>query len=154
MTLGSGFPRDGATGPAGATGAQGATGPEGPEGPQGETGAAGSNGTNGVGFLNYTITEQNTGLTFLGSPIYQKTIAIPNGPNGGTLNTNHNVTGIGLVIRFEGYLASSAPNYYPLVATAAGANLTTVVGTGSIGMTSADNMSNFSGHITIFYTKV
>lgn len=147
----------GPPGATGATGAAGATGATGATGAAGSNGTNGTNGTNGVGVLNWTSTEQDTGRTFLGQPVYQKTISIAAGPNNSTVNTAHNITGLVLVIGYQcmGKDGSAIQRTFPNVEAVgtqqcqlafSGTNIILLSGLGG-------DYSGYAIKCTMFYTK-
>jgi collagen triple helix repeat protein len=94
----------GNTGPQGPQGVKGDTGATGPQGPIGNTGATGPQGIQGIqgpagiGVVNYTATEQATGVTWVDAKkVYQKTIHI-GGYNVGSTSFAHNIINIDRVI--------------------------------------------------------
>lgn len=55
-----------------------------------------------VGALAYSLTEQDTGLTFLGNRVYQITVAFPNGPTPGSpVASGHGISSISAVLRVD-----------------------------------------------------
>ena len=151
----------GPQGPKGDTGETGATGATGPQGPQGETGPAGPQGPKGetgVGVLNYSTSEQSTGITWInGKTIYQKTLNCGALPNATTKTINHGISGLSRVIKLEG-IATNGTYYYNLPLTYQGSdsnyNVELYATSTAIGIKCNTNRSMFtSSYVTIFYTK-
>ena len=144
----------GDTGPQGPQGEKGATGPQ---GPQGEKGATGPQGANGVGVLNYSTSEQSTGITWInGKTIYQKTINIGNLPNATMKTVAHGITGITAVIKIEGwcYFAGiwrKLPTMYR--GSEIAYNTAVEVDSTNIVIANQADRSGFTGYVTIWYTK-
>ena len=148
----------GDTGPQGPQGETGATGATGPQGPQGETGPQGPQGKTGVGVLNFSTSEQSTGITWInGKTIYQKTLNCGALPNATTKTINHGISGLSMVIKLEG-LATNGTYYYKLPLTYQGSdsnyNVELYATSTAIGIKCNTNRSMFtSSYVTIFYTK-
>ena len=148
----------GATGPQGPKGDTGDTGPQGPTGPQGATGPQGPQGETGVGVLNFSTSEQSTGITWIdGKTIYQKTLNCGALPNATTKTINHGISGLSRVIKLEG-IATNGTYYFKLPLTYQGSdsnyNVELYATSTDIGIKCNTNRSMFtSSYVTIFYTK-
>lgn len=148
----------GPQGPQGETGATGATGPQGPQGETGPQGPKGETGATGVGVLNYSTSEQSTGITWInGKTIYQKTLNCGALPNATTKTINHGISGLSRVIKLEG-IATTGTYYYNLPLTYQGSdsnyNVELYATSTQIGIKCNTNRSMFtSSYVTIFYTK-
>ena len=154
----------GATGPQGPQGETGATGPQGPkgdtgpQGPQGETGATGPQGATGVGVLNYSTSEQSTGITWInGKTIYQKTVYFGNLPNNGNKTVAHGISNLGDVIKIEATARYTNGSFWvlPLVMRGSEVSYQTVLNVDSsvIYMANQADRSAFTAYVTIYYTK-
>lgn len=63
----------------------------------------GSNGSSGGGGVDYSLTEQDTGLKWVnGETIYQKTVYYAGGVNG-LISFNHNISNLGIPLSAEGF---------------------------------------------------
>ena len=146
----------GATGPQGPQGEKGATGPR---GPQGEKGATGPQGANGVGVLNYSTSEQSTGITWInGKTIYQKTINIGNLPNNTIKTVAHGITRITAVIKIEGWCYSTSTGTWRKLPTMyrgseIAYNTAVEVNSTNISIGNQADRSEYTGYVTIWYTK-
>jgi hypothetical protein len=123
-----------------------------------ENGALLVTGLNGIGGINYTLTEQDTGLTWIdGKPIFQKTVDLGQFPNAVVKSVAHGITTIETLVDMK------------TIATTAGDFDTPVhfVQTGGLdGISISRNGANIdiqpgtvdrnslSGFSTLLYTKV
>ena len=151
----------GPQGPQGETGATGATGPQGPQGetgPQGPQGETGPQGVTGVGVLNYSTSEQSTGITWInGKTIYQKTVYFGNLPNNGNKTVAHGISNLGDVIKIEATARYTNGSFWvlPLVMRGSEVSYQTVLNVDSsvIYMANQADRSAFTAYVTIYYTK-
>lgn len=106
---------------------------------------------------NYSLTEQDTGMKWLdGSTVYEKTVAIPAGPNNNTVNTAHGITGIAELVSFTGQIKNSSPLWITLPhdsGNAAGGGVGVNVDSTNVSLNAIIDLSAFSGYVTLRYTK-
>ena len=106
--------------------------------------------------MDYSTSEINTGAKWIDdSAIYKKTISCGALPNATSKNVSHNISGIGNIIKFEGW-ATDGSGWVPLplVATSDTYNVQVSAGSTQITLTTGQNRSNYSSsYITIYYTK-
>lgn len=115
------------------------------------------------GGINYSTTEQDTGLTWIdGKKIYQKTVdfgALPDnvGTGGDSKTVNHSISNVSQFISIEGIAVKSSPmtavpipntNVYTL-----GSAITITVTDTGITIKTASNKSDLHGYVTLKYTK-
>ena len=97
-------------------------------------------------------TDEFVAGSFAGATLYGKAIAVGAGPNAGTVNAAHGVTSPDLFVKIDGYLASGTTTRF--VNSDDGTVLLAAHRDGdNIVLTSASNLSGYSGHIVIYYTK-
>lgn len=103
----------------------------------------------------YETSEQNTGVLWIDdSPIYQKTINVGSLPNTTAASTAHGITGLAHVVKVEGYMTNGTIwRNLPSAATPSNVTDVAVDATDVLILTSA-NMTSYTGHVTIYYTKV
>jgi hypothetical protein len=122
-------------------------------------GGTGLEPSSGGGGINYSTTEQDTGLTWLGGEtIYQKTIAVTC-PNNTLTTTAHGITGVDvstIKIVLEGSGADDGTTAIPLpyVNDIATFQVLVSVNATNISLRSSQNMSAYSGHVTLQYAKI
>ena len=148
----------GDTGPQGPQGETGATGPQGETGPQGPQGETGPRGPAGAGMLNYTTSEQSTGIKWIdGRTIYQKTINCGALPNATTKTVAHGITGINHIIDLKAVAWTSTGTTINLPYTnqyGAQYQVTWYVDKTNINIGAGDNKSGYANcYVTLYYTK-
>ena len=77
--------------------------------------------------LNWTTSEQDTGLTYAGDAVYQKTVVVGDLTGGVSKDVAHGITGLKRIIRFEGGMedgqAGASQVFYPLPFASPSANI-------------------------------
>lgn len=115
----------------------------------------------GGGGISYSLTEQDTGLKWIdGSKIYQKTIDFGTMPVGAEKDVAHNIDGLAYVVDMEFIVYNSAQVEWRLMPAISRGNVMSqsFYGVNSqyvfvLGGENADVDSNWSGIVTIRYTK-
>ena len=130
-------------------GPQGATGQTGATGETGATGATGPQGPTGIGLLNYSTSEQSTGIKWIdGKTIYQKTVNFGKGPNNTTKNVNHGISSFSNIIYIE--CLGKATGYWWMLNYG---DVQVYVLTNVISISSPTDQSASDYYVTIWYTK-
>ena len=107
--------------------------------------------------MDYSTSEQDTGCKWIdGKKIYKKTIDIGTLPNATTKTVAHGISNLGLVIKAEGFSSESSGVRVTLpfssVVSVADQIAMRFEAT-NIVITTGLNRSNFSGYVTLWYTK-
>lgn len=111
------------------------------------------------GGLDFSTTEQDTGLKFTGGEtIYQKTITFSAGPNNSTVNTAHGITNLGKILSVEGFMDDGTiQRNINNIETSAGTAIQAqwaISDTNFIHLSGlAGDFSGYSGIVTLRYTK-
>lgn len=113
------------------------------------------------GVLNYSTTEQDTGLLWVdGKHVYQKTIDCGNGPNNTSKNVAHGIANLDRIIEWNvvgKHVTISGTNYFiPFGPSRSSTNdwaLEIYTDTTNITLKTYNNWDNTSIYITILYTK-
>lgn len=103
----------------------------------------------------YSTSEKMIGQWQDGKPLYQKTINFGALPNATSKSKAHGVSNIGTVVSATGF-ASSNSNYYmiPNISTnTVGGNVSIIVDTTNITLTTGTNYSSINCYIILKYTK-
>lgn len=115
-----------------------------------------------LNFGNYSISEQDTGFTWIdGSSIYKKTVNFGALPNATTKTVAHNISNIHLMIKAEGFFHTSLVDVFsPFPQNFSGnpdmfnGNVSTMVVTKTdVRIDCTGNMSGATAYITLYYTK-
>lgn len=107
------------------------------------------------GGIDYSTEEQDTGLKWIDKkPIYQKTVDIGALPNATVKNVAHGISNLGYCVQLFG-MVKSTNDMLILPAVATNAAYQTYVGIDGtdIKLSTAINLSDYSGYITVRYTK-
>lgn len=109
-----------------------------------------------VDYANYSTSEINTGATWIdGSTIYKKTIATGALPNvGSPTSVAHGIANLNTVISLSGFAKNGTiqiPLPFPFVNNSTLSMFVTE--NGYIQFDTTDNRSDFSGYVTMYYTK-
>ena len=118
--------------------------------------AEGSGGGGGTGGIDYSTTEQDTGLKWIdGKPIYQKTVNVGALPNTSASYVAHGILNIDTIVSNMGCAKNGDGTNLPLPNIST--NLTYAI---QVSVTSTDiviqtgvDRSAFSGYVTLQYTK-
>lgn len=106
----------------------------------------------------YSTTEYKTGGTWIdGKPIYKKTVSIGYLPSAaGFKNVAHGITNVDKFIKIEGFYTNGT-NTFESNTTAPGSNnnraVRTYVDLTNVNVEVGQDRSDFSGYITLYYTK-
>ena len=101
-------------------------------------------------------TEETIIGTWLGKPLYRKTVNIGALPNATAKNVAHNITNIDYIVRFYGTAMSAAKHTLPLPHVNTGNisyGVLLQVGKTNVEIETGYNRSDYSGYVTIEYTK-
>ena len=105
----------------------------------------------------YSTSEVKTNATWIdGKPIYKKTIDIGTLPNATTKTVAHGISNLGLVIKAEGFSSESSGVRitFPFSSVVSVADQVAMrFEATNIVITTGLNRSNFSGYVTLWYTK-
>lgn len=104
----------------------------------------------------YSTTETATLEKWIdGKTIYKKTIDFGVLPNATTKTIAHNISNLSEVVRVYGIAKSVSGSYtsLPFVPSSAGSLCDLLVNSTNISMSTQDNRSNWSGYVTVYYTK-
>lgn len=112
------------------------------------------------GVASWTTTEDLTGFSYEGKPIYRRTVSVGTLPNNGVKDVLHGIVGVDRLMKIEGVARDSAGTQLPvtyghpqspfvmyLVSNGSG-------GGPSIRITTSSDRTAFSGLVTMEYTKV
>ena len=108
--------------------------------------------------LDYSTNEINTGAKWIdGTAIYKKTINFGALPNATSKSVAHGISNLGILIKFEGVASNSSGRRLPLPIlyepSSAAFNTQLDCNNTSITIVTAQNQSEYSACITIYYTK-
>jgi hypothetical protein len=114
-----------------------------------------------TGGINYSTSEQDTGLTWTdAATVYQKTVAIPAGPNNSQVAVAHGITGLADVVDLAGTIyiggGTDVGRLLPYAhSTDITQNIELAWDTTNVYLTSGTNgdFSGYAGTYTIRYTK-
>jgi len=96
----------------------------------------------------YETTAQPTGERWVDDkPIYRKCLAVAAGPNAGSVNVAHGITGLDAIVSITGSL-TDATDWHPV----GGTSLTAAATATNVVLTSAANLSTFTGYVVVEYT--
>lgn len=116
-------------------------------------------------FGNYSLTEQDTGFTWVdGKHIYKKTVNFGSCPNKTSKTVSSGITNMDKMIKLEGIAYSSSAVFYMGPSLLTFYSNTMLLGEGSwsltynksenkINMTTGANRSDCTAYITVYYTK-
>lgn len=109
----------------------------------------------GGGGVNYSTTEQDTGLKGLnGETIYQKTVDLGNIPNNTTKSVAHSISNLSSIYSMYGACSAGTSSYLPLPYYAPGQyGISIDVTQTNINIGTQYDRSAYSGYITLLYTK-
>lgn len=101
----------------------------------------------------FNSTEQDSGMRWGAGEdiVYQKSIDLGALPNSASANTAHGISGIDIVIKFEG-AASAAASRFPIPHFATNGIEISMNNTNII-ITTTSNLSSYTGVVTVYYTK-
>ena len=104
---------------------------------------------------NYSTEEKVVGTWVDGKPLYQKTVYISAFPNSADLNVAHGIQNLDKVINISGYAYNGSNQFLtiPRVTGSNNLNIDVDVLGANIRISVGSNLSHFSGHITLQYTK-
>ena len=104
--------------------------------------------------LDYSLSEVNTGMKWIdGSAIYKKTVNLGTLPSG-SKNVAHGISNLAYVIKTEGYAANSTTLLpLPYVANVASSQIGFNIYNGNIVVQTGSDRTDYSGYITLYYTK-
>lgn len=107
--------------------------------------------------IDFSTSEQDTGRKWTdGKTIYQKTVVIAAGPNNSTVTTAHGISGLTEIVDFSGLVKTTAPLWITLPldpGNGAGGGMGVTIDTTNISLNATIDLSGFSGHATMWYTK-
>lgn len=108
--------------------------------------------------LSYSSTETLTTITWLGSPVYRKTIDVGALPNATSKIVAHGITGLNYSVKIEG-IAISGNTTIPLPYsndTGAGglnSNIEIFSNNTNIYIYTGQDLTSWNGYVTLFYIK-
>ena len=106
--------------------------------------------------LSYSTDEKITGEKWIdGRDIYKKTVTLGAMPNVSSKDIPHNIINLGYLIRCDGTM-NNGTSYYPLPSVSASSFVNQIqisVNEISISITTTGGWSNWSGTVTLYYTK-
>lgn len=111
-----------------------------------------------LNFGNYSVTEQDTGFTWVdGKHIYKKTIDIGTPADSSSKLVAHGITNLGTVVKIEGMLNGPSIVPLPFVSESGSINcVEIVIDTTDIRVVTGSSWwysNNYAGYITLYYTK-
>lgn len=104
----------------------------------------------------YSTIEQRTPFTWIdGKPIYKKTINIGTLPNNTRKSVSHSIANLERIIKSEGWALASNGVELPLpyADIAAAGSVCIYASSTEIIVAASANRSEFSGYVTLYYTK-
>lgn len=105
--------------------------------------------------LDYGTAEVSTGATWIdGRTIYKKTVQLTNIGSSTSISKAHNISDIATVINFEGFYSPSSGNWMSLLAGSTNTEMSLWVDTTNIHLDFSTSWgTNYTGYVTIYYTK-
>ena len=127
-----------------------------PRGDTGATGQTGPQGPAGLGLVDFSTSEQPTGVKWIDNKIiYQKTITITSLPDTTYQDYPHGIS-FDYIVKYEG-IYTDGSTYLQCNTCSTGSNnnnaFRTFITANNIRITVASNRTSWSGYITIWYTK-